>query len=89
MRKRMYWTVAVFFLFVVPSMFLITIKNEKEIQRSLHPGDIVINKLGRRGLITKTYPSFYGGTIECFGIRLENGTLEYWTPAEISHIEME
>lgn len=51
--------------------------------RPLRAGDIVIHKLGRRGVITmKSIPLH-----DIFNVRVEDGNLEYWTAAEIEYRE--
>lgn len=51
----------------------------------LTAGQIVVSKLGKRGLITMPTPYHYG----TFNVRMEDGQIQYWTAAEIDHIETE
>ena len=51
-------------------------------KRTIRAGDVVIHRLGTKGVITQCHSSY-------FGVRTERSGywIEYWTPAEIDHIE--
>lgn len=74
--------VAVVVLMLLPAIFPHPVDPSN---RPVRAGDVVVSKLGRRAVIgEKSYPF-----ASSWRVRLEDGSVEHWTDAEIRYRESE